>query len=265
MIDLVFNDSVKAALVFAKNKLKADIADVESLWLELDIGDIGTLPDLSCREPVMCSILRGPEDIDDEPSFAALWESHQSALGRVIEASQTGEPVRIWHSNAPFETCGFCLAVSLLEHSPGPVSSVKLPPFFEEDNTIRVHGSLACVDAEQLAVLLPLEQPLSLTQRRYTAHLWRELMRENAPLRATVNGRLISVPADFYDHVLRRHLPDGEFVIARAIGKAMAFGELGVRDWWYAQRLRAMIDSGELEVVQPNRNFYHTRLKRKER
>lgn len=262
MIDLVFNDSVKAALVFAKNKLKANIADVESLWLELDIGDISTLPDLSCREPVMRSILRGPENIDDEPSFSTLWESHQSALSRVIEAAQTGEPVRIWHSGAPFEVCGFCFAVSLLQSSPGPVTSIKLPPFFEEGDTIRVHDSLACADAEQLAALLPLEQPLSLTQRRNTAHLWRELMRENAPLRATVNSRLISVPADFYDHVLRRHLPDGKFPIVRAIGNAMAFGELGVRDWWYAQRLRAMIDAKELAVVEANLNFYYTHVKK---
>lgn len=265
MIDLVFNDGVKAALVCAKDKFKANIGNVESLWLELDIGDISALPDLSCRKSIMRSILRGPEDTDDEPSFAALWDSHQTALARVTEAAQTGEPVRIWYSDAPFEACGFHFAASLLAESPGSVTVVKLPLFFEEGNTIRVHDSLASVDAEQLAALLPLEQPMSATLRRTAAHRWHELLRENAPLRATVNGRLISVPAEFYDHVLRRHLPDGEFAAVRAIGNAMAFGELGVRDWWYAQRLRAMINGGELEVVKPNRSFYHTWLKKKER
>ncbi len=265
MIDLVFNDGVKAALVYAKDKFKANIGNVESLWLELDIGDISALPDLSCREPIMRSILRGPDNTDDEPSFAALWDSHQTALARVTEAAQTGESVRIWYSDAPFEVCGYCFAASLLAESSGPVLSVKLPPHFEQGENICVHDSLVSVPPELLVEILPLEQPLSPALRRAVTYRWHELMRENAPLRATVNGRLISVPADFYDHMLQRHLPDGEFPAVRAIGNAMAFGQLGVRDWWYAQRLHAMIDAGELEVVEPNRSFYHTRLKKKER
>ncbi len=47
-------------------------------------------------------------------------------------------------------------------------------------------------------------------------------MRENASLRAVINGSLIGVPNDFYDFALRSNIPDGEFKVAQLIGKTMS-------------------------------------------
>jgi hypothetical protein len=90
-----------------------------------------------------------------------------------------------------------------------------------------------------------------------------ELVSEDAPLRAVINGRLMSVPADFYDYTLRAHFPDGVFTVAQAIGRALGMSQLGISDWWYAQRMRRMTESGELEAVRPDRNFYYTYVRRK--
>jgi hypothetical protein len=259
LIDLVFNDSTKADLIAAGI---STAAQTEALWLELDIGDISGLPDLSCREDVMRSVLAGPANEDVSEDFELLWHTHRQALARIKEAAQSGEPVRVWWSDAPHEVCGLYFAATLLADSCSQVTSVKLPPYFEEGNSVTFYDSLSSVPPELLHRILPLEQETSFTLRHTAAWRWRTLTDENAPLRAMVNGRLISVPADFYDHILRRCLPDGEFIVARAIGKTMGETQLGVRDWWFAQRIRAMTENGELEIVASDQNFYHTKVRK---
>ena len=75
-----------------------------------------------------------------------------------------------------------------------------------------------------------------------------QLQAENAPLRAVVNGQLVSVPEDFYDPFLLRELdalPD-EFREAKLIGLTMGKYQLGVSDGWYAHRIGQFIQDGRL-------------------
>ena len=53
---------------------------------------------------------------------------------------------------------------------------------------------------------------------------WARLQEENAPLRAVVNGQLVSVGEDFYDGFLLRELAaqDKEFMEARFIADMLA-------------------------------------------
>lgn len=257
MFDLVFSDCVRAALEIAEPG-----ANIQSLWLEFDVGDIGSLPDTGCRKGVMLSILEGPEGEDAKDPLRAVWKFNNQALKALVGAS-AGETVRIWWSDSPAETCGFYFAVSLLEHSDARIRSVKLPSYFEEGENICVHDSLKSLDPEMFKKLVPLERDVSPALRRAIARRWGELVAENAPLRAVVNGRLVSAPADFYDHTLRRYFKDGEFTVAQAIGRALGMCQLGLGDWLYARRLRHMIEEGELEVVKPDKNFYLTSVRRK--
>ena len=71
------------------------------------------------------------------------------------------------------------------------------------------------------------------------------------PLIASLDGRLLGVPEDFYDHLLYKRMPEGPFLMARLIGEALGYYNVGVGDGWYALRIRAMIDRGELKVVEP--------------
>lgn len=259
MFELVAGDSVKAAMAAAG----WDDKNVESLWLELDMGDVSGLPDISCRQGVMRLILAGPEGMGDDASFKELWDSFIKALKRIAEADRNGEDVRIWWSDSPAEACGFYFAVSLLEQKNVRVTAVKLPPYFEQGENICVHDSLKSLEPKALAGLAPLEREVSPALRRAIARRWDELVSENAPLRAVVNGRLVSAPADFYDYALRSRFPEGVFTVAYAIGKTMGESQLGVSDWHYAQRMRRMIESGELEVAKPDRDFYVTSVRKK--
>ncbi|WFF71882.1 DUF3658 domain-containing protein [Proteiniclasticum sp. QWL-01] len=63
---------------------------------------------------------------------------------------------------------------------------------------------------------------------------WHDLMEENAPLRAIINGKITSVPEDFYDFIIIRNLPENDFIMARFIGKLLGEYSLGISDSWYA-------------------------------
>ena len=86
-------------------------------------------------------------------------------------------------------------------------------------------------------------------------------------MRAVVNGRLCTVPADFYDSFLRRELaaqPE-EFHQGQVIGAILGRDLPGISDCWLALRMEVMLQSGELEAVTaaPEDGLvYHRRLRK---
>jgi hypothetical protein len=81
-------------------------------------------------------------------------------------------------------------------------------------------------------------------------------MEENAPLRAIINGKIISVQEDFYDFIITRNLPDKNFIMSRFIGELLGEYNLGISDSWYALRIDKMIEDNKLVVVE-NRDPSH--------
>ena len=82
-----------------------------------------------------------------------------------------------------------------------------------------------------------------------------------------VNGRLTSVPTDFYDSILRQEIRgleaefDAAFLIGRTICRLPALGDAII-----ALRVQEMIDRGELAVIgtdaAPDGAVYWRRLRR---
>ena len=95
------------------------------------------------------------------------------------------------------------------------------------------------------------------------AHRWEVLRQENAPLRAVVNGRVRSVGEDFYDEMIRRHLPEGQTKIANIIGEVLGREKPGIGDVWLAERIRQMLSTGELRMLREDRErFYRSVVER---
>ena len=87
-------------------------------------------------------------------------------------------------------------------------------------------------------------------------------MSENAPLRAVISGQLISVPEDFYDFLIWKHLSDKPRKEARVIGDILGTSMLGVGDWWYAKRIEYYINRGDILIVEDSANTYARVIKR---
>lgn len=91
---------------------------------------------------------------------------------------------------------------------------------------------------------------------------WAQRRQENAPLRAVLSGRLVSVSAEFYDPLIRAQIPDGPFRVANLIGDVLGRYQLGIGDWWIAERIQAMEAKGELCAVAEANEFYRRQLRR---
>ena len=80
---------------------------------------------------------------------------------------------------------------------------------------------------------------------------WEALRRENAPLRAVINGRVVSVEDDFYDSFLLDAFESTEEEVreGRLIGRVLK-QQLGIWDGWLHLRIGKFINDGRIEVVK---------------
>jgi hypothetical protein len=278
MIELVFGESTAGLLKLAKSLKQGDLingaiasigrnrkeqheaktpcywsgitmggssTDVQALTLALDIGDISDMDtDMNARKKILDYMFE-----NFSGASAAIRETNQHTLTRLQEAKATLEPVRIWIcSSDPEELCGLYFVCGLMVDAQTPLSVVRVPEQIEKDNCIISYRSTGEITPEAFGAFTEYEEPISVLQRRVFANLWNGFVRENAPLRAVVNGNLISVPKDFYDFALRANMQDGEFRVVQLIGQTLCQIP-GVGDHWLFLRIQAMLQSGELITV----------------
>ncbi len=112
------------------------------------------------------------------------------------------------------------------------------------------------VAAEEFAGFLSYEKELSKKEVRCYAILWSELLEDNSPLRAVINGRVLGVPEDFYDFQIFKRLTDKAVKEARLIGDILGYSQISVGDWWYARRIEHYIQQGKICVVEDSENEY---------
>ena len=231
--------------------------DVLTLSLGLDMGDI--------REPLgeaRRELLRRWCDGNDEAADRDWQETLESADR--LRALGPGDAVRIWVDNTPASACGLLHAASLLKDTKADVRVVFLPPWRERsDGVVETYLGWGEVEPELFARFLSREEPVPPVELGAMAHRWEVLRQENAPLRAVVNGAVRSVGEDFYDEMIRRHLPEGQTKIANIIGEVLGREKPGIGDTWLADRIRWMLSAGELRMVREDRErFYRSVVER---
>ena len=295
MIEVMFGESEGGAMKMAKNYQKPDIDNMAVSWfgkkpskeeLEkmfegkavggnssevicipfmLDIGDISTPIESEYRKKLIMDMytINGMNDRNTMKSLEEAWNKYLVEIQRLKNYANLGEDIRLWYSDAPYSLCGFHYVCNLLKDYKCKVFAVKLPSYMLlSDNEIQFFTSWGEVGAGKFYKFLPLVKELSDCELSSLASTWNELKDEGSSLRAVVSGKVIGVPEDFYDHLVKKEIPEGEFIMARLIGKILGKYQLGVGDWWYAKRINRMIEQGELEVVQKKKEIYSQVLKK---
>jgi hypothetical protein len=86
--------------------------------------------------------------------------------------------------------------------------------------------------------------------QRFPLDRWTQLVREASLLRVVLNGRLQSVPADFFDGALLKNAPAAWTPFYRIIGQTMAeaMDDHRLDDSFLRWRLSELIRAGELEL-----------------
>ena len=109
-----------------------------------------------------------------------------------------------------------------------------------------------------------MEKELSEHEQKVFASRWDELKEEDAPLRVLINGCLVGVNEDFYDFLIRRELPEGEIIQARLIGNLLLKYPLGISDSWYMNRIKHMIETGEIKVVKEADEIFRRSIRKEQ-
>ncbi len=239
--------------------------DVFGLSFALSVGDIAAPLESGPRRDLLFRM--ASENWPDEAekireSAEEGWRRSLADLENLKQRAEAGEPVRIWYDFTPDGMCGLLFAASQLKKAAGRVSAVHLPLWESRGDTAVQRTSWSEVAPEEFGGYLSLEQELPRPVRDYYfARRWEELRKENAPLRAFVNGCLRSADERFYDGFIRAAVPEGDFSAGKLTGAVLGRLQLRIGDWFVARRIRVMIAEGFLQVVQKSEHPYETILR----
>ena len=135
------------------------------------------------------------------------------------------------------------------------------------DNTIIQKHAWGEVGPEEWSQYVSLQKAVTEAFVNMCAVQWHILQQENAGLRATLNGKLVSVSEDIYDCYILQEISSCEeqFSEAKLIGKVLGKYQLGISDSFIHYRIENMVNKGQLEVVTEadiDRPVYSRGLKR---
>lgn len=274
MLEVVFNDSAKGAMTVAKNYNKEDLLfdpimsagdeeaqellagealggnaeDVVCIGFNLDVGDIAHEIDSDERKHTFVKLF-GSIDFE-QAEIEEFFKYQRDDLEKLVNAAKNGTQIRVWKSNTPFSACGYAYLCDVLQDIDCKISLIVLPESLPtQNNTMISYVDWAEIKPSQFHRFLSLEREITTEEKLVQSEIWQKLKSENASLRALAKGQLISVPEDFYDPIIIKNIPDGEFVMARLIGNLLGKYPLGISDGWYALRINKLIKDNHLEVV----------------
>ena len=245
--------------------------DVFGFCFVLDVGNISENEPGRLRQQALEQLWSIYPNQEGQQAACELVQGAAENLTTVRQRLLMGESLRIWYGNQPDEICGlYWFTAQLVQWDmPGnAIFLVKIPEWEanEEGTVIGKSGTGECQPADWHRYVAS-QQLLPPAMCHHLAMHWRKLRSDNAPLRAVINGQLMSVEAAFYDGFIQREIgeQDDVFHEARLIGNVLGKYRLGIGDAWIAQRIEEMIRRGSLEPVDKadsDSPIYHRTLKK---
>jgi len=274
-------EEIRKALQNAEEKLRLDLekavrlgghpSDVFGFGLALSVGDISEDKPGEKRRQVLERLYSIYPDADWHEVVQGSIQKANEDLEVIYDQISKGEAVRVWYSDQPDEACGlywFMTQLCRLDIHDQQIYLIKLPEWDIDDNEDMIpKNGWGEVSPSQWHSYVELQKPVSSEFCKYCESQWRALQKENAPLRAMLNGKLVSLPEHIYDDFILREISAEneyfreEMVIGRVLGKY----RLGISDSWVAFRIEELIRAGKLEVVRKAEEgspIYHRLLKK---
>lgn len=250
--------------------LDVERKDILCFSLALSIGSITEAEIGKQREETLQNLVSVYPD-EEKQAAEEMQETARKNLDVLLIRAQKGEPIRVWSSDLPDEACGFCWLIDQLKpigYNNLDITYVKLPDFHVmPDKTVVIYSGWSEVAPHQWGYLAKSGKKIPANYMHALSFRWQQLKRENASLRAVVNGQLVSVPDTFYDPFILRELEvqENEFMEAVLIGKVLGKYSLGIGDGLIALRIEQFIKEGKLEVItqaEPQDPSYHRMLRK---
>lgn len=249
MLEIVFGESAAMGLSFSFAKEREN--DVLCFSSPFSMGEIDEDGIGEKRRETLLRLCRG----DDGKRAEDLFEKDEESLFALIRRAKNAEPVRVWSGETPDEVCGAYFIIEQLSRiGPGKpdVSLVKLPEFYERaDGTAVRYIGFGEVEPELFGEFVKKGRKLPYNIIIHMAEHWRALRKENASLRAVINGMLVSVSENIYDKYILGEiaLQPSEFCEASVIGSVISKYQFGIGDDFIAHRIEKFIGDGTLDFT----------------
>lgn len=277
MIHILFGDSSAGCLRIALKKMGVyQVEKVISFWDMFSIGPVWMLHEKlgqEARFDWMKNVMS-----DENEDFLDYIKRFQESV-KQIDSIQEGVPIIIWISDSSHEQTGLLYVLQLLKNKDNDIMVI---------NTTKKHSKLfnkkdieytvlhtGEILPEKLQVIYEQsknEPPLSQHERESLEKEWLSLSESQETLRIWRNGRIQSVPEDYYDQLIiqgakylhRKPKLNGFMKSARLIGHVLGHLEQHVGDSFLEYRLKKLIEAGvfESEGSLEALRFYSVRLKR---
>lgn len=234
--------------------LGIELGDVLCFPLALSIGGISE-DGIGAERAAALQALAGIWPEEARRASQDMLKTAQKSLDVLLSRAGDGERIRIWTSDTPDDACGSCWLTEQLKpigFEKLDITYVKLPDFHVmPDGTAVLYSGWGEAAPHQWGRLASYGQKLHVNYMHALSFRWRQLKKENTPLRAVVNRQLVSVPETFYDYFIMRELDacEDEFSEAKLIGALIGKYSLGIGDSLIALRIERFIENGMLETV----------------
>lgn len=200
MLNLCFDIAMNDMLKLAGQE------NVTLISMFLEFGDLSAGVFSARRENYVKTFCQDPWLYEDENHYTLLWPYIRETHEEILDAARRGEEICIWHNFTTESYCSYLYFVSLLKDFPCKISVVGFHGgICGRDYSAQVLEAAYAEDFTwREAVLTPVG-------KQEIASQWADLCKSPLPLRVLISGTVLSVPEDFYDNLIRIHIPEGAF------------------------------------------------------
>ncbi len=181
---------------------------------------------------------RHPEDYEYQYSFREWFDESTADTKKVIEFLAQGEELRIWTDNMSYAECGLAHLCFTARNSSSKIYTVKCPDDKQFDKYGNTHW--ANINPDHCPQYLELIQELSADERNEYSELWQRLTEENTNLRIIKDGKVISVPDDYFDGMIQAEIDKGHKTHTALLGSCMGFLPEYVNYNWLCYRIEVL-------------------------
>lgn len=254
MIDVCFSDSLAGVLCTIKDEIKSD--GIFALPQTLNCGP------LDCEDIVAQQIKVELEyekyfrkDVTEEEiekEFKNQLKEKRKTFQELKKHIDDGQKIRIWVSNQAKDRCGLFFFCYLMGGFTNELSAVVCPGYEHDDifnETTEKRSWSSYSNPYFVAECVNEARVMCEYERRAYSTRWKELVKENAPLRILIDDVVVSVEEDFFDNAILGFVgvepKHQNSVMGKMLGKWQC-GDI----FFISKRIERLIENGKIKVCE---------------
>ncbi len=246
MLNVVFEECTKRNMMYHVECLEHGVI---CIGYAFDVGNIRAKDLIYERRKTLLELELNR--YDDKQLYDIL-RKQKDDMDILLKTIRTGGEIRIWRSSEPHNICAFLFLCDIICDYNINAYCVDLPSNYS--SWAFLQGRMySCMQSN--SYLLPHDEITAYRNR------WKTLQKENAPLRAIVDGEVTSVSEEFYDDIIKQNITC-ECSIGQVLRNITRSNNSSASYGWLALRIKTMIDAGKIKVVYMcKQNFFKTIIK----